>query len=232
MKKYEYILFDADNTLFDFRKAEYLSFRHTSDMSGLKFSDGLMRTYSDINDILWKELEKGTITLDFLKTERFRRLLVSYGEDDGEETNRRACEMRDVYMDTLSRQTCLIDGAAEICRTLSQKYKLYIVTNGISMIQRSRFGNSCLREYFRDIFVSEEIGYAKPKKEYYDFVLSSIGDCDKSKYLAIGDSLSSDCDGAIAYGIDICRYNPDSLPDMDRVLTYDIKNLNELNEIL
>lgn len=109
---------------------------------------------------------------------------------------------------------------------------MYLVTNGISEIQRSRFNKSAIKEFFLDIFVSEDIGHAKPSHAYFDYVLEKIGDHDKSKYLVIGDSLTSDCDGAISYGLDICRFNPDNLPDNGRKLTYNIKKLSELAEIL
>lgn len=232
MKKYEYLLFDADNTLFDFNKAEYLSFKETCRISGTDFTEEIYGKYSEINDGLWKRIEKKEITLDFLKLERFRLLLVFLGFEDNEETLAKAAEMRDVYVENLAEQSCLVDGAEEICKILSAKYKMYLVTNGISKIQRSRFAKSAISEYFLSIFVSEEIGAAKPSPVYFDHVLDKIGERDRSKYLVIGDSLTSDCDGAIAYGLDICRFNPNNLPDNGRKLTYNIKKLSELAEIL
>ena len=232
MKKYDYLLFDADNTLFDFTKAEYNAFGITAEYSGLDCSEELYSSYSVINDALWKRLEKKEVTLDFLKTERFRQLLIEYGFADDEKTSSKAEEMRDRYMSELSLQTCLIDGADEVCHRLKENYKLFIVTNGISSIQRSRLSGSALRDCFDGIFISEEIGYAKPSEAYFDKVLESVGDSDRKKYLVIGDSLTSDCDGAIAYGLDICRYNPTSKPDDGRKLTYNIKRLEELFDIL
>ncbi|MBE6540845.1 MAG: noncanonical pyrimidine nucleotidase, YjjG family [Ruminococcaceae bacterium] len=232
MKKYEYLLFDADNTLLDFSKAEYLAFRETCSASGIEFSEELYSTYSEINDSLWKKIEKKEITLDFLKLERFRLLLRSIGNEECEETLKKAGEMRDLYIESLAEQSCLIDGAEECVAALSKKYKMYIVTNGIAKIQRKRFFASSIKQYFSEIFISEEIGAAKPSPLFFDQVLERIGESDRSKYLVIGDSLTSDCDGAIGYGIDICRYNPNNLPDNGRKLTYNIEKLSELNEIL
>ena len=233
MKQYQYLLFDADNTLFDFTQAEYLSFRDTCSACNVRYSDELYQQYSVINDRLWKLLELRQIRLDELKIERFRQLLVAVGYADNETTLEQACSMRDSYIEHLSRQTCLIDGAEEICKKLSEQYTLYIVTNGISKIQRSRFGKSVLKPYFRDLFISEEIGVGKPAVEYYDHVLRTIGCNDKNSYLAIGDSLSSDCAGAIRYGIDICHYNPSGTSDNSNLpLTYTIKHLSELEAIL
>jgi len=232
MKQYQYLLFDADNTLFDFTKAEYLSFRDTCSACNVGYSEELYRQYSAINDRLWKLLEQGGIKLDALKIERFRELLLNNSSADDDATRTKALEMRDSYMANLAMQTCMIDGAEDICRKLAEKYELYIVTNGISRIQRSRFGRSVLKPYFRDLFISEEIGAGKPAPEYYDRVLRTIGCAEKHAYLAVGDSLTSDCAGAAAYGIDICWFNPQNKPDGGLKLTYTIQHLSELEAIL
>ncbi len=228
MKHYEYLLFDADNTLLDFTKAEALAFKETCRVAGIPHTESLYCTYSEINDGLWKRLERHEIDLPFLKLERFRLLLVHLGREDFD----LAALLRDTYIESLGQQSCLISGAEEVCRTLSQNYRLYIVTNGISKIQRSRFAGSPLPPYFRGVFVSEEMGVQKPDPAYFDRVIREIGDPDRSKYLVIGDSLTSDCDGAIASGLDICRYNPKGLPDNRRKLTYTVKTLEDLLPIL
>ncbi len=232
MKQYQYLLFDADNTLFDFTKAEYLSFRDTCSACNVGYSEELYEQYSAINDRLWKLLEQGGIKLDALKIERFRELLLKNGFADDDVTLSKALEMRDSYMANLAMQTCMIDGAEDICRKLAEKYELYIVTNGISRIQRSRFGRSVLKPYFRDLFISEEIGAGKPAPEYYDHVLRTIGCAEKGAYLAIGDSLTSDCAGAVNYGLDICYFNPKNRPDGGLKMTYTIQHLSELEAIL
>ena len=232
MRKYEYLLFDADNTLFDFSKAEFLAFRIAAEGGAITFSEELYRNYSEINDGLWKRLEKKEISLEFLKIERFRLLLLSLGYAENDETLDKAAFLRDCYIKALGEQTCLIEGAEEVCRELSEKYEMYLVTNGISKIQRARFNKSELKPYFKDIFISEEIGAAKPASAYFDAVFSAIGNPPREKCLVIGDSLTSDCDGATAYGLDICRYNPVGDSDKGRVITYTVQKLSELTEIL
>lgn len=232
MKKYEYLLFDADNTLFDFNMAEFLAFRATADSGELPYSEELYREYSAINDKLWKKLELGEISLERLKVERFRLLLISLGYANDCQTLEKAEMLRDAYISSLSKQSCLIDGAVAVCRELSKNYKMFIITNGIGKIQRSRLENSELKPYFNDIFISEELGVAKPSSAYFDAVFSKIGNPQKEDCLVIGDSLTSDCDGAIAYGLDICRYNPNNESDKGRKITYTVKKLSELTAIL
>ncbi len=232
MKRYEYLLFDADNTLFDFSLAEYISFGETCRAGNLPYSEELYRTYSEINDGLWKRIEKKEITLDFLKTERFRLLLVSMGWADDEITLRKAEALRDTYVETLGQQTCTIDGAEELCKSLAGRYKMYLVTNGIGRIQRSRFEKSALKPYFDGIFISEEMGTAKPERAYFDHVLAEIGSPAREKCLVIGDSLTSDCDGAIASGLDICWFNPKNADAKNRTLTYTVTKLSDIIHLL
>jgi 2-haloacid dehalogenase len=233
MSKYKYLLFDADNTLFDFSQAEYNSFKITCCKYYDSYSEELYKTYSAINDSLWKQLEKGEIKLDFLKLERFRRLLTEkLGYPNDESTIEIADKWRAEYMENLSCQSCLIQGAEDICRSLSGKFKMYITTNGVAYIQKKRFTNSEIYKYFSGMFISEEIGAAKPSGKYFEYVLHTIGDDNKCDYLVIGDSLTSDCDGAINFGLDCCFYNPYGKSACGRNVKYNIGNLSELADIL
>ena len=230
MARYRILLFDADNTLFDFDRCEEEAFLLTARACGIPSGGELYARYSAINAGLWKQFERGEIGLESLKTERFRLLLRSIGDENG--LTEKAVRLRDVYTEALAGQAFLIPGAAEVCRELSRAYDLYIVTNGISKIQRNRFAKSGLAPFFRGMFVSEEIGAKKPERRYFDAVFEALGGPPKSEVLVIGDSLTSDADGALGYGLDFCRYNPDGKPDEGRVITYTVKKLSEVKDIL
>lgn len=238
MSEYKFLLFDADNTLFDFTKAEHISFRDTCFACNIRYSEDLYSTYSQINDRLWKRLEKKEVELDFIKVERFRELLCDIGYNklmNVLEIDELASEMRDIYMSNLGKQTCLIDGAEELCRELSQKYALYIVTNGVSKTQHSRFDASSIKKYFCGIFISEEIGYAKPDARFFEYVMRNTGgpESKKSDYLVIGDSITSDYCGAKNAGLDMCLFNPASTAFDETVKpAYTVKKLSELYDIL
>ncbi len=230
MNNYRYLLFDADETLFDFKKAEYEAFHLTCDKVCVPFSDELYAVYSKINDDLWKLLEKGGTTLPELKLKRFCQFLA-YLNLPETEIAEKAPLMRDEYVENLADQSFLMEGAVEVCRELSKRYTLYIITNGISRIQRKRFAASPIAEYITDLFISEEIGAAKPSPEYFDYVTTKIGENDRTKYLVIGDSLSSDMKGAVNYGIDSCFMNPKGV-STELPVTYTVKKLSELCDFL
>jgi len=112
---------------------------------------------------------------------------------------------------------------------LNSNVKLYLITNGLTIVQRPRIKNSTIGNYFEGIIISEEVGFAKPQKEIFDIAFDMMGNPNKDEVLIIGDSLSSDITGGINYGIDTCWYNPDLIEiDNDLNPTYEIQHLLNL----
>ena len=220
---YKYLLFDADDTVLDFRTAERAAFAAMSRECGIEFTEELYSRYHVINAGLWKQIETGAITRDELK---FRRYFELVGDE------KLAVTMGKTYERLLGEQTAVIDGAPEVCRRLSRDYRLFIITNGLAYAQRNRIGKSEVNGIFEDLFISEEIGYAKPDPRFFDAVCDRIGDADRSHYLVIGDTISSDISGAVASGIDSCWYNPKREVSEDIKPTYTVYGLDELEAIL
>lgn len=227
MNSYRYLLFDADNTLFDFDKCEKHAFELAFSENGEKYTDEIYCKYHLINDGIWKELEKGLIERDELKVERYRRLFEALGiEGDGYKS------IAVSYEKLLAEQSFELDGAFEALGELSGEYGIYVVTNGLTSVQTGRFGASRLTRFIRKIYISEQMGVAKPDPRFFERVVSDIGDGDLSKYLVIGDSLSSDMDGAIAAGIDCCWFNPGGLNSGGRKITYTASGFSDIKALL
>ena len=221
--RYTTVLFDADGTLFDFLKSEACAIKNTMSLFGIEPSNEKVKKYSEINDGLWKMLERGEIEKSVLLYHRFELFCEYYGFDCD------AKEMAKTYMESLSENSHLFIGAAELCQKLSEHFKLYIVTNGVEFIQKRRFAKSGLAEYFSGVFISGVIGYEKPSIKYFEYIEWNIPEFDKSKAVIIGDSLSSDVKGGIAYGIDTVWYNPENKQkpeDMD--ITYIASSFDEI----
>ena len=226
MKKYKYILFDADNTLFDFDRCEREAFGEAVGMAGLECTDEVYGAYHVINDGLWKQLELGGITRGELKVERYRRLFEKFGvPGDG------YLSVSKNYEICLGNKTYEIPGAYEALGRLSGKYGIYVVTNGLTSVQTSRFSKSRIRERVKDVFISEQVGYAKPDKKYFDRVLEIIG-AKACECIVVGDSLTSDIDGALNSGIDCIWYNRKGEDPAGRCPTYTIRNITETENIL
>lgn len=229
MKAYRYLLLDADNTLLDFNRAEETAFYAAFSALGLHADTHTYARYHEINDELWRKLERREVTREKLKVLRFALLFAEMGiVRDG-----LADEISETYFGLLSEQRFVLDGAVDVCRTLSEKYPLYIITNGTDSAQRSRFGGSGLEPYIRKMYVSEKIGAEKPSPLFFNHVMADIGETDAARYLVVGDSLTSDIDGAIGMGIDAVWLDQKGSGDTrGRDVSYIIKDIRELPALL
>lgn len=205
--KYTYLLFDADNTLFDFHAGEAVAFHKALADFGFCATDRDYALYSAINASLWKRLEKGEITKDEIFATRFARFL--------KETNRRADGMalNASYKAHLAEQAILFPNAEALLQALQARgFRLFLITNGDKTVQNTRLAISGLGRYFEKIFISEEIGAAKPDTRFFDAVANAVEGFEKEKALVIGDSETSDILGANRYGIDACHVTIHSPP--------------------
>lgn len=228
MNKSEFpiVLVDADDTIFDFKKAEYHAFKKTLNFFGEDCGDDDVELYSKINLKHWNELEKGLIDRETLKTHRFEEWFDLMGFNlDSEAFNA-------MYAPSLGDFSFLIDGAEEFLKKLSEICDVYIVTNGLTVTQTKRFDQSSIKTYIKKIYISESIGYSKPRKEFFDFCMGDIGVSDRSRYIILGDSLTSDMQGGRNAGIKTCRFCNDGKISHSSLCDYEITDYNEFFEIL
>ncbi|MBQ5765069.1 MAG: YjjG family noncanonical pyrimidine nucleotidase [Clostridia bacterium] len=197
---YKYLLFDLDETLFDFKLAEKLAITEVLKKHNLPTDDKTVSLYSKINDDCWKAYEKGLIQRDDIYINRF----VTLVEKLGTLTDPNA--LCNDYFFALGAQGIVFDGAEPLLGVLRQKgYVLAAVTNGALKTQTKRINNSGIGHYFNGgIYISEQVGFKKPEKEYFDHVLKALGVTDRSEVLLLGDSPSSDILGAMNAGLDAC----------------------------
>ena len=201
--RYDIVLFDADGTLLDFHRSEREAVKEALAMSGIDADGEMIKKYSEINDGLWKMLERKEIERSVLLYRRFELFCEHYGYIA--DAKRIAAD----YMQTLSTKGYLIGGAGELLQSLLGKARMYIITNGVEFIQRERYARTGIGKYFDGLFISEAVGFNKPDKRYFDCVESHIENFDPSRALVVGDSLTSDIKGGINAGLDTCWYNPE-----------------------
>ena len=224
---YKWLLFDADGTLFDYDTAEKLALQNTFEEVDLAFSRSYLAAYQKINSQIWQDFEQGKITQQSLRIKRFDLLFETLGLG----YNAHDFSLR--YLRHLSQRAELITGAKEVVTALAKKFKLAIITNGLTDVQRPRFAASALQEYFNITIISEEAGVAKPDTRIFDVAFAKMGKPNKTEVLIIGDSLTSDIQGGVNYGIDTCWFNAGSQRQTPRPKpTFEIALLAELLEIL
>lgn len=226
--KYEVILFDADETLFDFRRAEREALAKTIGEYGMDYQEAYhLKIYQEINHQAWKDLEEGRITQDELKVIRFKRLSEALGVAFDEHAFGKS------YMAHLAQGSFLYEGVESLIEALSHNFRLMIITNGLTDVQNKRIKQSTIAHFFEGIIVSEEVGVAKPNPQIFQLALDHLGHRDKATVLMVGDSLSSDILGGINFGIDTCWYNPEGASNSGSLQpTYEIHELPQLMTIL
>ncbi len=200
--RYGTVLFDADGTLLDFARCEHDAFKDAMALSGINVDEDMINVYSEINDSLWKKLERKEIERSVLLYHRFELFCERYGfEADSKKISAD-------YVEALSTKPYMLDGACALLQKLCKKVRMYIVTNGFEYVQRGRYARTGIEKYFDGIFISECVGFHKPDVRFFEHVAQNIADFDKNDTLIVGDSLTSDIKGGNAFGIDTCWYDP------------------------
>ena len=223
-----HIFLDLDNTLLDFKQGEFVALKNTFSQLNIPINDQISKRYLEINLSCWRALERGEITRDQVVYGRFEKLFSEFGIDAS------PTQAQDLYQELLGREHDFMPGAKEVLDALydSGKYKLYIATNGIPVVQYPRIKDSDIGKYFEKIFISYELGYPKPKKEFFDACFAKIEGFEPCEAIIVGDNLTSDIQGGINAGIHTCHYNVwgDSYESIRP--EFEIKNLTELIDLL
>ena len=223
---YEILLLDLDDTILDFKKAEYVGIRKTLKDAGIEPTDAVCARYSQINDMHWKMLERGEITRDQVLYGRFEMLFRELGVEGDAKSTALA------YMDNMSAGHYFLPGAEETVKALSGKYRLFIVSNGTASAQERRLKSADLPRWFEKVFISQNVGVNKPAKEFFDRCFAQIPDFDPAKTMIVGDSLSSDIRGGKNAGIATCWVNPRHASPGDLQPDYEIEALHRLPALL
>lgn len=225
--KYDWLLFDADNTIWDFDAAEAHALERTLVERDIDWSVEVLSTYQLINRAAWDDYEKGRLPKEQLRDIRFRRLLEHYRHDHPAE------ELSLSYRNYLAASHHLLEGALAVLERASQTYRLGLITNGLSEVQRPRLANTGIGSYFEFIVISDELGVAKPAAAFFDHAHACMGAPDRGRVLVIGDNPNADVRGALDYGYDACWLRHPGAADRKHLgETYRIRTIGELLTLL
>lgn len=199
----EFLFLDLDDTILDFHKAERIALSKTLKAFGIEPTEHVLGRYHVLNKSCWEKLEKGELTRDQVVVRRYELLFKELGM---------ACDAAAVtalYSENLAVGHYFLPGADEAVKALHKKYRLFLASNGTASVQAGRMTSANLYRFFEKVYVSQDIGYNKPAKEYFDRCFARIPDFDPHKAMIVGDSLTSDIQGGINAGIRTCWVNPD-----------------------
>ena len=242
MKHYTDIFLDFDDTLYDTHGNAVIALAETyEDFQLGRYFDDPQVFYDDYwktNIDLWGRYAKGEITRDYLIVERFRHpLCVSEGLRMKSETSASAfkdycLKMSDVFLDYCASKPGVIEGAHELMDYLRNKgYKLHMTSNGFHEVQYKKLAVCGLKDYFNTVILSEDAGVNKPSPQFFEYAMKQSG-AKKETTIMIGDNFQTDILGAKHFGLDTIFFNhwPD-YPATEPV-TYEVKTLKDIINIL
>ncbi len=221
--RYDLVLLDADNTVFDFDAAEERALERTLRERGGQWEETTLDRYRAINQPLWNAFHRGEVTQEWLTVERFRRFGAAYGvQADPEEWNR-------AWLESRGACSVLIPGALELLQALKPHVRLALATNGLTVVQKKRLRNCPATPYFERVFISQEMGVGKPERAYFQRILEEM-DVPAHRAVMVGDALLSDIQGAINAGIDNIWYTKNK--EKSELPTYTVGRLEEIPAIV
>ncbi len=228
---YRHLFIDLDRTLWDFDANaadtlhEIFDFHGLADKGVSEFVD-FQNTYQEINTNLWNKYRSGIITKQFLSVERFRLTMERLNQDT-------ACssEMCRQYLTWSPEKTKVFPGVMEVLNYLKPKYKMHILTNGFNEVQFRKIERCGFSPYFDSVITSDDAGFKKPTKEFFDYALQKTG-AKPDNTLMIGDDEEVDIIGAQKSGIDqvFVNYNHRRVPDLNP--TFEIHKFSDLKKLL
>ena len=224
--RYTTVLFDLDFTLFDSEYSEPTAFEYTLTQAGVPVTDDIIETYAAINKALWAAVEAGDLTPNDVKTKRFEQLVEQASLDAD------PLRMADDYVYGLGAFGELYPGAIDVLDEVDSIATLALITNGIGQVQRDRIGRLGLERYFDAIVISGEVGTAKPGGRIFDLCFDALGSPDRATTVIIGDSLSSDMQGGIDYGIGTIWFDKHRSPTPDKPIDHHINALSQIPGIV
>ena len=226
--KYPILLFDADDTLFDFPAASERAFDAMCRANDIPNTPVNHMRYCGINDALWWRFARGEVTKEYLILERYVRWLKALGLD------RDPAKCNDDYIAALGQTVIPLPHAEAVCRELAARgHRLFLITNAVAAVQRSRLKLCPFGEVFEAAFISEEAGAAKPSAAYFDYVRAHVPEICAENTLVIGDSLATDIRGANNAGLPACWANFTGSPRPGNLrIDCEIHDLRELLDIV
>ena len=224
---YEFLFLDLDDTILDFHKAERIAISKTITEFGVEPTEEILNLYHHINKAHWEMLERGELTRAQVLVNRFGVLFERLGVSVD------APKCAKTYEKNLSMGHWFLPGAEEAVEYLSGRYRLFLASNGTAVVQKGRMTSANLYRFFEKVFVSQEIGFNKPSKDYFERAFAQIEGFDRSKAIIVGDSLTSDILGGINAGIRTCWVNPQHLPHPEHIHPdHEIDYLSQLEALL
>ncbi|NOT38042.1 MAG: HAD-IA family hydrolase [Saprospiraceae bacterium] len=201
--KYKYIIFDLDDTLFDYQATEIESLKQTCKDFGIPFKEQVSYyNYKVANNIAKKSINALNSPSDF-KLFRNQRAKLFLENDNNKTVN-----VEDFVALQLkhSERGILIDGVYETIKEIHNFVKVIVGTNGSTHPRLNKIRNSKISSFINHFYSSEMLGLQKPNPEFYLKIIDNMSIDNISEVLVVGNDFNKDIVGAINAKIDCCHF--------------------------
>lgn len=202
-KKYQAIIFDLDDTLYDYSHHHSISLNKVLTLISKDFKidiELINKKYLEISLNLKKNL--GNVSSSHNKFIYFQHLF-------------RFFEIKPVhvnfyflfYWNNFLSNICTYKNVITTLKSLKKKTNLYLLSDYNSNETFQKLIHLKIIHYFNEIVTSEEIGSEKPCRKNFKYIHNIIKLKQKNKILFIGNDLHKDICGSLSYGFDAIYFN-------------------------
>lgn len=223
LKDWDWILFDADDTLFHFDA--FAGLQRLFQQYDVQFSRADYDDYQAINKPLWVDYQNGAIGALQLQHQRFESWAAKLDVTAG--------DLNSGFLSAMAEICTPLAGAVDLLNALKGRVKMGIITNGFTALQQARLERTGFLGVFDLLVISEQVGYAKPHPAIFDYALTQMGNPARERVLMVGDNPDSDILGGINAGLATCWLNADNRAQPEGIHpTWQVASLKALQDKL
>lgn len=195
------VFWDIDNTILDYERCSERALEAVCQHLRTEYSAELRNNFRRIDEGLWERQNREELTVEEVFRKRAEEMLAVM----------RLNQPIDAFVDTFAEEfgeaAELVDGVEQaLAECRDNGCILYCASNGVRAMQIHRLEKAGLLGMFQDVYVSDEIGYEKPDRRFFDVCLQRSG-VNKEEALMIGDGKLTDIEGAMGAGWHACWFD-------------------------
>lgn len=231
-KRYDAIVFDFDNTIFDYALTERNALCAVFNELNIPFHIEYAILFRKINSRLWDDTEKdGHFAKGDLRKRRFYQLFETLNVPVSSELVTKAADSFIQY----SRIGVLIEGVADVLCTLkAQEYILGIASAGLSDPRIHKLNNSEIAHLIDFAMYREDFDncMVKPHPDFYDRIAKKLESIPRKRILYVGDTFESDVKASSLAGFSSVWFNYFGLDTKEVTMGSRCQIINHFTELL